>query len=129
MGSPSYTREIPQRYRLEAGRCAKCGKVYYPPRLVCAECGGRAFEKLNLPLEGKVVTFTVIRVGPADFAADVPYALGLVEVAPGVRLMAQIVDVPAEEIKTGMPVTLEFRKLYEEGKAGIICYGHKAVPA
>jgi len=129
MGSASYTREIPRRYRLEAGKCQKCGKVYYPPRLVCAECGGRAFATITLPAAGKVVTFTVIRVGPADFALDVPYALGIIEVQPGVRLMAQIVDVPPEKIKIGMPVALEFRKVAEEGDAGIIHYGHKAVPA
>ncbi len=129
MPSASYTREIPQRYRLEAGKCKGCGKVYYPPRLVCGACGSRAFETITLPDKGKVVTFTVIAIGPSDFADQVPYALGVVEVMPAVRLTAQIVDIPPEKIKIGMPVALEFRKLFEEGKAGIICYGHKAVPA
>jgi uncharacterized OB-fold protein len=127
MPSARYTREIPQRYRLEAGKCSSCGKIYYPPRLVCV-CGGREFEKVTLPDAGKVVTYTVIRVAPADFTEEVPYALGIVEVEGGARLMAQIVDVLHDEIKIGMPVRLEFRKIYEEGEAGIICYGHKAVP-
>ena len=35
MQPQKYWREIPQRYRYEAGRCAKCGKVFFPPRLVC----------------------------------------------------------------------------------------------
>jgi uncharacterized OB-fold protein len=78
---------------------------------------------------GKVVTYTIIRVGPSDFVEEVPYGLGIVEVDGGVRLMAQLVDVPLDDIKTGMPVRLEFRKIYQEGEAGIICYGHKAVPA
>lgn len=129
MPSANYTREIPQRYRLEAGKCAKCGNVYYPPRLVCAGCGGRRFETVTLPHQGKLVTFTVIAIGPSDFANQVPYALGIIEVMDGVRVMAQVVDVPPDQIKIGMPVTLEFRKLFEEGKAGILCYGHKAVPA
>ena len=128
MPSARYTREIPQRYRLEAGKCSSCGNVYYPPRRVCP-CGGREFETVELPNTGKVVTYTIIRVGPSDFVEEVPYGLGIVEVDGGVRLMAQIVDVPLEEIKTGMPVRLEFRKIYEEGEAGIICYGHKAAPA
>jgi len=96
---------------------------------VCAACGGREFETVILPDTGKVVTYTVIRVGPSDFAEEVPYALALVEVEGGTRLMAQLVDVPLENIETGMPVKLEFRKIYQEGEAGIICYGHKAVPA
>jgi len=128
MPSAKYTREIPQRYRLEAGKCKACGEVYYPPRLVCS-CGGREFESVTLSDTGEVVTYTVIRVAPGGFTEEVPYALGIVEVEGGVRLMAQLVDVPLEEIKTGMPVRLEFRKIYEEGEAGIICYGHKAVPA
>ena len=128
MPSASYTREIPQRYRLEAGKCSSCGKIYYPPRLVCV-CGGRDFETVALSGTGKVVTYTIIRVGPSDFVEEVPYGLGIVEVDGGVRLMAQIVDVPLDDIKTGMPVRLEFRKIYQEGEAGIICYGHKAVPA
>jgi len=28
-----------------------------------------------------------------------------------------------------MPVRIEFRKVKEEGEAGILCYGFKAVPA
>ncbi len=129
MPSARYTREIPQRYRLEAGKCAACGKIYYPPRRVCAACGGREFETVTLSDTGKVVTYTVIRVAPSDFTDEAPYALAIVEVEGGVRLMVQLVDVPLEDIKTGMPVRLEFRKIYQEGEAGIICYGHKAVPA
>jgi len=129
MPSANYTREIPQRYRLEASRCKKCGAVHYPPRLVCPECKGREFEATVLPSNGKLVTYTIISVGPSQFSDQVPYALGIVEMEGGVRLMAQVVDVPLEKIAIGMPLTLEFRKLYEEGKAGIVCYGHKAVPA
>ena len=32
MPSPRYWREIPSRYRLEAGRCRGCGRVAYPAR-------------------------------------------------------------------------------------------------
>jgi uncharacterized OB-fold protein len=28
----------------------------------------------------------------------------------------------------GMPVRLEFRRIQEDGEAGVIAYGHKAVP-
>ena len=40
MANPArYWREIPQRYRLEAGKCRSCGEVYFPPRLICANAG------------------------------------------------------------------------------------------
>jgi hypothetical protein len=127
--SPRYWREIPQRYRLEGGRCTTCGKIHYPPRLICPECKGRAFETVALPLDGKVLTYTVVHVGPSGFSDETPYALGIIELAGGVRLMSQIVDVDLESLKVGMPVRMEFRCIQKEGASGLLCYGHKCVPA
>jgi uncharacterized OB-fold protein len=44
-------------------------------------------------------------------------------------LTAQVVDVPLEDIKVGMPVRIEFRKIQKDGHAGILMYGYKVVPA
>ena len=121
-------RDYPQRYRLEAGRCKKCGKTFYPPRLVCDKCGHREFETIKLPTAGKLATYTVIRTPSSAFSDSAPFALGLVDVGDGVRLMAQIADAKFEELKVGMPVRLEFRRLYSDGHAGVNHYGHKAVP-
>jgi uncharacterized OB-fold protein len=121
-------REIPQRYRLEAGRCAGCGKVHYPPRLVCDGCRGRKFEKVRLSPRGEVKTFTVIRTPTARFASQAPFVVALVELEGGVRIMCQVVDVSPDEVRSGMKVRLQFRRIQEEGPAGVISYGHKAVP-
>jgi uncharacterized protein len=126
--SARYWREIPQRYRLEAAKCTSCGKVFFPPRLTCKECGGREFEKVILPDTGKLMTYTIIRVAPSEFSDQAPYAVGVAELDNGVRLMAQVADVDFDEIKLGMPLKIEFRKVREEGEAGILCYGYKFVP-
>ena len=109
-----YWREIPQRYRTEAGKCSSCGTVYFPPRRVCAECAGREFTDVVLSNKGKVETFTIIKVAPDD---------------DGVRIMTQVVDCDPETIEIGMPVELEFRLIRAEGEAGVLFYGYKAVPA
>ncbi|MHC4548929.1 MAG: Zn-ribbon domain-containing OB-fold protein [Planctomycetota bacterium] len=124
-----YWRENPQRYRLEAGKCTGCGTVFFPPRRVCAQCGGRAFETVNLPAEGKVETFTIIRVAPSAFTDQAPYAVALVELGDGTRITSQVVDCDLGAIEIGMPVRVEFRKIFEEGEAGMLCYGYKCVPA
>ena len=129
MSEPRFWREIPQRYRLEAAKCAKCGKVHFPPRLVCASCGSRDFEKYILPTEGKIQTFTIIRVPPAPFKDQAPYAVGIVELDDGVKVTAQITDCGFEELEIGKRVRVEFRKVQEEGQAGILQYGYKFVPA
>lgn len=127
--SARYWREIPQRYRYEAAKCTGCGAVHFPPRLICRECKNRKFEKVVLSGKGKVETFTVIRVAPSEYTDEAPYPIGIIELDDGVKIQCQIADCPAEEIRIGMPVRIEFRLLKEEGEAGILCYGFKAVPA
>jgi uncharacterized OB-fold protein len=121
-------REFPQRYRLEAAKCKKCGKVFFPPRLICDKCKHREFEKVSLPWEGTLLTFTVIRVGPAAFTDQTPYALGIIDVGDGVKLTCQIVDVVPEKLQAGQKLRLEFRRIQKNGLQGALCYGYKAVP-
>ncbi len=129
MPSPRYTREIPARYRLEAGRCSGCGKVVFPIRRFCPSCRCEEFEKLTLSRKGTVVTSTVVHVPPNDFLMEAPYAMAVVETPEGARLMTQVVDCDPSTVLPGMEVALEFRLIRREGHSGILCYGHKGVPA
>ncbi len=121
-------REYPQRYRLEAGKCLKCGKLFFPPRIVCDKCLSREFEKVKLSDEGVVSTFTIIRVAPTNFVDEAPYAVGIIELKDGLKTMMQITDCNPEDIEIGMSVKIEFRKIQSESDAGILMYGYKAVP-
>jgi hypothetical protein len=129
IGSARYWREIPQRYRYEAAKCAACGKVHFPPRLVCSACRGTTFTKTTLAPEGVVETFTIIRVPPSGFGAEAPYAVGIIRLDDGVKVTAQIVDVDLAELQIGQRVRVEFRRVQKDGEAGILCYGYKFVPA
>jgi len=128
MPSPRYFREIPQRYRLEAAKCINCNHIMFPPRLVCPECKSRKFETIRLSDEGKILTFTVIRVPPSNFELESPYAIGVIELNDGARLTAQIVDCSSDEIEIGQKIKMVFRRIQAEGESGILCYGYKCVP-
>ena len=128
MPSPRYRRELPARFRLEAGRCEACGAVVYPARRVCPACRGERFEPLTLSRRGKVVTSTVIHVAPTELQMEAPYAMAVIETPEGARLMVQVADCEPNDVAPGMEVALEFRRIRKEGKSGILCYGHKAVP-
>jgi uncharacterized OB-fold protein len=127
MISPRYHREIPQRYRLEAGKCKGCGNISFPPRLVCPECGKGEFEITVLKNEGTLLTYTIIRVGSDKFSIQTPYAVGIVALEDGINVTTQIADVNFEQLKIGQKVKLVFRKIQDEGKSGLHCYGYKAV--
>jgi uncharacterized OB-fold protein len=121
-------RELPQRYRLEAAKCNSCGYISFPPRQVCPECGSREFSEVKLADEGEVLTYTIIRTPPENFTDEAPYPIAIVELTDGARLLCQIADCKVEDVKIGMKVKLEFRKIQEEGEAGLLFYGYKAVP-
>jgi uncharacterized OB-fold protein len=121
-------REYPRRYRYEAGVCKQCGKWFFPPRLVCDACGAREFETKVMQRTGTILTHTVIRVPPAPFSDQAPYAVAVVEMDDGPRITTMVADYRDDELRVGQKVRLEFRKISEEGQAGTINYGYKAVP-
>jgi len=121
-------RDSKHRYRLEAGKCTKCGKIVFPYRLICPECGHREFEKVILPDTGKLVTYSIIRVAPSQFTDQAPYAIGIAELENGVKLLAQITDCDVEKIKVGMEVRIEFRRIQTDSHQGVLSYGYKFVP-
>ena len=130
MPTPSRNwREIPQRYRLEAEKCGSCGAIAFPPRPICPDCGGRNFAPIRLAESGRLLTYTIIRVPPAGFEDQSPYALGIAELDDGAKLTAQVVDCDFAALQVGMRVRLEFRRISEDGPAGIIHYGYKFVPS
>jgi uncharacterized OB-fold protein len=121
-------REYPQRYRYEAAVCNKCGKWFFPPRLVCDKCGHREFTTKAMKRTGTILTHTVIHTPPKPFADQAPFAVAVVEMDDGPRITTQVVDYQPEQLKVGQKVRLEFRKIFADGEAGPIQYGYKAAP-
>ncbi len=128
MQVPRHWREIPERYRMEAGKCQKCGQIHFPARLICPGCGAREFETVRLAAKGVLETFTIIRIAPHGFGDLAPYAMGVVKLDDGTRVMAQITDCDPEALKIGDRFETQFRRINEENKAGMIMYGYKFVP-
>ena len=132
MAIPRFWREIPSRYNLIGSKCGNCGVLDFPPRVVCPRCGRRSvgkMERMKLGGRGKVVSYSIVHDAPRAFDMMKPYVLAIVEMDEGVRLTSTIIDCDPGEVKIGMPVESAFRKLGEEGEAGVIHYGYKFRPA
>ncbi|MGQ4834068.1 MAG: Zn-ribbon domain-containing OB-fold protein [Candidatus Asgardarchaeia archaeon] len=128
MSVPKYWREIPYHFRLEGGKCRDCGKAFVPYRQVCPYCKSRNVELAKMPRTGKVVTYSILHVYPKGFRKQAPYVVALIELDNGARVVSQITDCDPSDVKIGMKVEAVFRRISEEGKAGIIKYGYKFRP-
>ena len=52
-----------------------------------------------------VHTFTIVRqYGQAPFKGELPYAVAMVELGEGVRMMGTVTGCPVESVRIGMPV-------------------------
>jgi len=126
--SPRIWQLAERRYRLLGVECKKCGKRYIGLRKICPNCGSKELRDVELSRIGKLYSYTIVHVPPAEKEHETPYIIGIIELDDGCRLTAEIVDCNPEELRIGIPVEMVFRKIGEESESGIIYYGYKFRP-
>lgn len=132
MTVPRFWREIPQRYNLRASRCGACEAIHYPPRTVCPECRRASIgnmEDVKLSGRGTILEWTRVHKAAPGYEAQVPYTLALIRTEEGPVVTGQVVGHDGREVTTDTPVRAVFRRLGEDGDAGVIYYGMKWVLA
>ncbi len=102
--------------KLMGGKCKKCGKIHFPPRPLCNNCFSKDFEWIELPKDGKLLTYTIIHIAPPQFQTLAPYAMGIVQLDNGLKVPGMIKDVPLEQIKIGMTLSLMFEACTPSGQ-------------
>ncbi|MEV8451058.1 bifunctional MaoC family dehydratase N-terminal/OB-fold nucleic acid binding domain-containing protein [Streptomyces sp. NPDC052095] len=99
-------------HRLLIQRCGGCGTLRFPWLPGCNACGGQEWDTVEASGEGTVHSHVVMHHPPFPaFAPDGgggPYAVALIELAEGVRMVSNVVGVPYDKVRIGMPVRLEF---------------------
>lgn len=101
--------------RLVLPWCAVCGRPHWYPREVCPHCLGDDLEWR--PADGSGVVYAVSvqhRPGPGRDPAAGPYAVALVDLPEGVRMMGNVVGGDPEQVHVGMPVELAWQPLSDD---------------
>jgi uncharacterized OB-fold protein len=102
-----------REHRLLIQRCEGCGTLRFPWLPGCGACASQDWDTVEASGEGTVFSYVVMHHPPFP-AFDPPYAVGLVELAEGVRIISNVVGVPYDKVRIGMPVRLEFLRVDEE---------------
>lgn len=116
---------------LAGTRCASCSTVYFPQVIGCRNpvCDTKAVEPFGIKGSGTLHSFTIQRYRPPPlFEMDPwqPYALGLVDMGHGVRVMGMIDGVALDRIEIGMALELATRSLLPSEDGPVIT--HAFVP-
>jgi len=121
-------RQRVQRYQLVGGRCSSCGRLTFPRRPVCPDCGSEKSEDFRFSGRGEVYSYATMYKAPVGFEQDIPYVVALVKLAEGPLITAELTDVEESDVSIGMPVEAVTRRWREHGPDGPIVYGYKFRP-
>jgi uncharacterized OB-fold protein len=97
--------------RVLVQHCRACGMNQLYFRVICHGCWSRDIEAVQASGKGTVYSFTVVHsVGEPALQAELPYALAIVELAEGPRVMTRIEGDP-DRVRIGEPVEATFRDI------------------
>jgi uncharacterized OB-fold protein len=95
--------------RLVVQRCRDCGTHRFPARDLCSRCLSREADWVTVSGRGSVFSWAVMhQVYHPGFADEVPYAVVVIELEEGARLVSNLVECPVDDIRAGMPVEAVF---------------------
>jgi uncharacterized OB-fold protein len=96
--------------------CTRCGRAHYSPRVICPFCGSGALEWRRSTGMGTVYSVSTLSPRGAD-----PYAVVLVDLDDGPRLMSNVVGIPAADVRIGLRVRVRIEP--REGGAAALFEG------
>ena len=92
--------------------CVECEQPVFYPREVCPTCLGTALEWRPSAGTGTVYAVTVEYKPQNPAMADrAPYAVALIDVDEGFRMLTNVVGCRAEEVTIGTPVRITWEEL------------------
>ena len=95
-------------------RCSGCGTWRHVPRIMCAQCGSAEWEWAESSGRGKLFSWTVCHqaMHPA-FADEVPYAVAVVELEEGVRMVTGLRGIDLDALALDLPLRVTFEEAAE----------------
>jgi len=106
--------EATARRKLEILRCQTCKTWVHYPKPSCWNCSSGDLKPEEVSGRGTVYSYTVTHQDVPGYTA--PFAVVIVELEEqaGLRMVSNVVDVPPEDVRIGMPVEVTFQLVAED---------------
>jgi len=108
---------------LVAGRCAQCGRMFFPKKEICPDCFDTGtVADVMLSSKGRLATYTVVRKGLG--AKKAPYAIGYIDTPEQVRLIAPLTGCDFDELRIGMDLEVAFAEERGDDGTPVVVYNY-----
>lgn len=101
------------REELRFQRCASCREWRHPPRARCRSCGSEDWTWERSSGRGVVFSWTTVHQVVHPAFGEVPYAVLVVEMDEGVRMIGGLADLELGELRLDLPVVATFEPVDE----------------
>jgi uncharacterized OB-fold protein len=97
---------------LRIQRCLDCGQPYFYPRPVCPSCGSARVEWFTASGQATLYSYVINHRPAPGFEDEAPYAIAVVQLAEGPRMMTNLIGVPntPEALELDMPLRVTFER-------------------
>lgn len=101
---------------LRLQRCNECSNVYFPPRPFCPKCASRSVAWFKATGHGRLFSYVINHRPAPGFKDEAPYAIAVVELDEGPRMMTNLVGVEStpEALPIDMPLEVTFDRVSDE---------------
>jgi uncharacterized OB-fold protein len=102
--------EAANRGELLIQRCNPCDRPFFYPRSACPTCASTDITWITASGRARLHTYLINHRPAPGFEDDAPYAIAVVELEEGPRMMTNIVGVPntPENLELDMPLEVRF---------------------
>jgi uncharacterized OB-fold protein len=101
--------EAANRGELRIQKCTSCQRPFFYPRLACPSCASTDVIWITASGRARLHTYLINHRPAPGFEDDAPYAIAVVELEEGPRLMTNIVGVPNTPEHLELDMALEVR--------------------
>jgi uncharacterized protein len=122
---PEYNKPIPvpsaesQAYwdglrdrKLLMPRCDACGNYWFPPSLLCPHCNATNWTWTSTSGRGRIFSYVVYhRIYHPGFADEVPYAVAVIELDEGPRMVSNVIGIAPDKLACDLRVQVVYQPI------------------
>ena len=108
--------EKARQHELWIQRCPVCNHVFFYPRFHCPQCLSDKVEWFKASGKGTLYSYMINHRPPPGFQDEAPYAIAIVQLDEGPRMMTNIVGIEntPQNLVLDMPLEVTFEDVTED---------------
>ena len=105
-----------RKHELWIQKCVDCDTAFFYPRMICPDCLEDKIEWFKTSGKGFLYTYMINHRPPPGFEDEAPYAIAIVQLDEGPRMMTNIVGIEntPENLVLDMPLEVVFEDIVDD---------------